>query len=198
MARYKEFNIDDAIDRAIDLFWRHGYERTSLKDLLDHLEIGRASFYNAFGDKHKLFMLALRRYLERTDETTIIQALQAETSRLATIEKIFQQVIESLANDPLQRGCFIINSAIEVAPADEEVAVLVADHAQRCEDALYDALYRAQNMQEIRQTLDLRATARFLLSTIRGMRVTGRLTHDRRVFEDIAETALTPLHKNEH
>lgn len=90
MARYKEFDIDDAIDRAIDLFWRHGYERTSLKELLDHLEIGRASFYNAFGDKHKLFMLALRRYLERTDETTIIQTLQVETSRLVTIERVFQ------------------------------------------------------------------------------------------------------------
>lgn len=193
MARYKAFDIDDAIDRAIDLFWQHGYEKTSLQDLLAHLEIGRASFYNAFEDKHNLFMLALHRYLERTDETTIIQTLQAEDSDLATIKTIFQQVIESLANDPLQRGCFIINSAIEVAPADEEVAAFVADHAQRCEDALYDTLRRAQSMQEIPQNLDVRATARFLLSTIRGMRVTGRMTHDRRIFEDIAVTALAIL-----
>jgi len=52
MARRREFDMDVAIDKATDLFWRRGYERTSLNDLLEHLGIGYASYYNAFGDKH--------------------------------------------------------------------------------------------------------------------------------------------------
>ena len=62
MARTKEFDVDAALDRAIELFWAQGYEATSLNDLLDHMEIGRQSLYDTFGDKHALFLAALDRY----------------------------------------------------------------------------------------------------------------------------------------
>lgn len=195
MARLKEFDVDVAIDEAVELFWRHGYERTSLTDLLDHLQIGRASFYNAFGDKHALFMLALRRYFEITDEVLIIQNLKNNPPSFASIEAIFQQLSDVLATDCQHRGCLIVNAAIDLAPNDKEVAAFIEDYAQRCENALYDALRHAHAANEIRQDLDLRAAARFLMATIQGMRVTARMSHDRRLFEDIANMALSTLRK---
>ena len=193
MGRQKEFDTNVAIDRAMELFWLKGYERTSLSDLLDHIEIGRASFYNAFGDKHEIFMMALRQFFVRTDEEIIIKTLEKEESRLEAIKQVFQVVTDALSGDALQRGCLIVNAAIEVAPSDEEVAVFVREYSHRCESAFYDALRRAQQYDEIPQNLDLRATARFLFSTLHGMRVTARMTRERRIFEDIASTALSAL-----
>lgn len=195
MARHKAFDTEIAVDQAMQLFWQHGYERTSLNDLLDHLGIGRASFYNAFGDKHNLFMAALKHYQSLTHDATIIDTLRESESGLMGIHHVFEQIVDNLSSDTAQRGCLLVNTAVEVAPNDEEVAAFIAENARRAEDAFYDALRRAQESHEIRADIDPRAVARFLLAAIRGMRVTGRITHDRRVFDDIARTALATLHK---
>ena len=62
MPRKKEFDVDAVLNKAMEAFWTRGYEATSLNDLLDCMQIQRASLYNAFGDKHSLFLDALRRY----------------------------------------------------------------------------------------------------------------------------------------
>ena len=66
MPRHKEFDVDAACERALDLFWRRGYEATSVNDLVDELGIGKASLYAAFGAKHQLYLAALQRYVERS------------------------------------------------------------------------------------------------------------------------------------
>jgi len=193
MARHKEFDVDAALDKAMTLFWRQGYERTSLDKLLKHMEIGRASFYNAFGDKHALFMRVLQRYQQQYNQVVIIDTLQHAASGLEGIQAVFEKVIDFLSSDSGQKGCMIVNSLIEIAPDDETVAAYVSEITQCGEDAFYDALRQAQQGGEISQEIDCRAMARFLMATIRGMRVTGRTTHDKRIFEDIATVALSTL-----
>jgi TetR/AcrR family transcriptional repressor of nem operon len=193
MARHKEFDTDIAIEKAMQLFWQRGYERTSLNDLLEHLGIGRASFYNAFGDKRALFIAVLKYYQSLTHDAIIIDTLRESESGLAGIHRVFEQIVDGLSCDTAQRGCLLVNTAVEVAPNDDEVAAFIHENARQGENAFYDALRRAQEAGEMRADIDPRATARFLLSTIRGMRVTGRITHDRSVFDDIAQTALATL-----
>jgi TetR/AcrR family transcriptional regulator, transcriptional repressor for nem operon len=194
MARHKAFDTAIAIDKAMQLFWKCGYEQTSLNDLLNHIGIGRASFYNAFGDKHTLFMTVLKCYQSLTHDVIIIDTLRKSDSGLAGIHSVFDQIVDSLASDREHRGCLLVNTAVEVAPNDDEVAALIHENTNRCESAFSDALLQAREAGEISRDIDPRATARFLLNTIRGMRVTGRTTHNRQVFDDIARVTLATLH----
>ena len=75
MARPKAFDVERALDRAVEVFWTRGYEATSLCDLLEHMEIGRQSLYDTFGDKHGLFLAALERY-RRAMSQSLLGALE--------------------------------------------------------------------------------------------------------------------------
>lgn len=193
MAGQKAFDIDLAIEKAMQLFWQRGYERTSLNDLLEYLDISRSSFYNAFNDKRTLFISVLKRYEQAVHDVIIIQTLRDHESGWQGIQRVFELVVDSLATDEAHRGCLLVNTAVEIASSDEAVASILSENALRCENAIADALRRAQETGEIAQEIDIQATARFLLSTIRGMRVTGRMSHERTVFEDIAKAALEKL-----
>jgi TetR/AcrR family transcriptional repressor of nem operon len=195
MARHKEFDVEAALDKAMTLFWQQGYERTSLHDLLKHMAIGRASFYNAFGDKHALFMRVLLRYQQRYNDVFIIDTLENANSGLEGIQAVFQRVIEVHSSDEAQKGCLLVNSLVEIAPNDDSVADYLREVNLRGEDAFYAALCDAQLAHDISSEIDCRAMARFLMATIRGMRVTGRSTHDKQVFEDIARIALAALNE---
>ena len=194
MARHKACDIENAVEKATQLFWQRGYEQTSLDDLLEHLDIGRGSFYNAFGDKRKLFMAALEHYQRLTNDVIIIDTLHQSESGLVGINRVFERIVEDLSNDPDHRGCLLINTTIELAPKDDEISGFLRDSAHRNEDAFYDALVRAQKADEISPDIEPRAMARFLLNTIRCMRVTGRITHEHTLFTEIARIALASLH----
>ncbi len=194
MARYKAFDTESAVDKATQLFWQRGYEQTSLDDLLEHLAIGRGSFYNAFGDKRKLFMAALEHYQRLTNDVIIIDTLHQSESGLVGINRVFERIVEDLSNDPDHRGCLLVNTTIELAPKDDEIAEFLRQNAHRSEDAFYEALVKAITAGEVSPDINPRAMARFLLNTIRGMRVTGRITHERELFAEIARIALTNLH----
>jgi len=93
MARHKEFDVETALDNAIDFFWKHGYGRTSLNDLLVQMGIGRASFYNAFGDKQSQ---ALKRYQKRHNKGVILDTLTQAEIGLTGIYAVFEQVVDGL------------------------------------------------------------------------------------------------------
>ncbi len=79
MARTKEFDPDAALQSALELFWRRGYEATSVADLVEHLGIGRASIYATFGNKHELYLKALDRYAEGRDAVLLAELSQPGT-----------------------------------------------------------------------------------------------------------------------
>ena len=190
MPRTKEFRPEEALDRAVQLFWCRGYEATSMRDLLDGMGIGRGSFYDTFGDKHALFLAALDRFEEvRTrwvDETL-------EDAGLGGIEEVFRRSVEGMVRWEPRRGCMLANTAVELAPHDPEVAARISRYVRRTEQALEGAVIRARAAGEIPADADPRSLARFLVTNLHGLRVLARAGTDRQSLEDAANVALGAL-----
>lgn len=172
MARTKEFDPDAALQAAMELFWAKGYEATSVADLVEHLGIGRGSLYATFGDKHQLYLAALRRYQET--QPPVVELLSQPGPVLPAIRALVERYAEEAACDTERRGCMLVNAATERLPADRQVARVVEAGWDTLETALTAALIRARAQGELSPDKDPRALARFLLVVLQGIRVVGK------------------------
>lgn len=192
MARTKEFDPDAVLQRALELFWRRGYEATSMADLVQHLGIGRASIYATFGNKHELYLKALDRYLQLRDPNPI-ELLSQPGPALPAVRALVQQYAEESACDQQRRGCLLVNAAVERLPGDPAVARRVESSWDILEAALTSALIRARAQGELADDCDPRALARLLLVVLQGLRVLGKGHPDPERLRDAAAQALTAL-----
>jgi TetR/AcrR family transcriptional regulator, transcriptional repressor for nem operon len=190
MPRTKEFEPLEALDAAMQLFWRKGYEAASMRELLDAMGIGRGSFYDTFGDKHALFLAALDRFQE-VRASWVEEVLAG--SGLEGVREVFGRTVEGLVEFEPRRGCLLANSAVELAPHDPEVAGRISRYVQRTEEAFESALIRAREAGEIPPDSDPKALARFLVNTLHGLRVLARAGSDRETLEDTVHVALRAL-----
>jgi TetR/AcrR family transcriptional repressor of nem operon len=192
MARTKEFDPDAALGAAIELFWQQGYEATSMSDLVEHLGIGRASIYATFGSKHDLYLKALDRYGERSDGQ-LLEELSRPGAALPAVRAVVRRYVEESAGEHGDRGCFITNTATELAAGDAESARLVLASWDRLETLLSSALTRARAQGELPDGQDPRTLARMLVVLLQGVRVVGKAAGDPARMRDAAEQALTIL-----
>jgi TetR/AcrR family transcriptional repressor of nem operon len=192
MARPKTFDRQEMLDKAMELFWLRGYEATSIHDLLTYLGINRQSLYDTFGDKHTLFLAALNRYEER-GKASIIATLEQPGSKKEAIEHVFRDLIQSYAQSRPRRGCFIVNSTVELAPHDPEVAACVAESFACTHKAFCRALSVAQEQGELRTEHDLESLARFLTTTMQGLHVAAKAGTDLAALHNTAKIALSVL-----
>ncbi|WP_405853509.1 TetR/AcrR family transcriptional regulator [Streptomyces sp. NBC_00090] len=190
MARTKEFNPDAALQAALDLFWARGYEATTMSDLVEHLGVGRASIYATFGNKHDLYMKAMDRYLE-TRDPEIVGELSAPGPALPAVRALVRRFAAQAATEGERlNGCFVTNSAAELAPHDPVVARRVELSWEQIETLLYGALTRARAGGELPADRDPRALARMLLVLLQGIRVVGKASTEPGRVLDAAEQAL--------
>ncbi|MFF4114895.1 TetR/AcrR family transcriptional regulator [Streptomyces sp. NPDC001714] len=190
MARTREFDIDQATDRAMDLFWRRGYAETSLQDLLQELAIGSGSFYAAFGSKEQLYVRALDRYtsLQGSD---LEKALDGTTEIRPAIRKVLSSMIEADLADPT-RGCLVVNTSTQCAE-QPAAADRVTAAIRQVESLLAGALEQAQARGEISPDKDPRKLARFLTTFVQGIRIVGQARTGREFAEDALDTAMRVL-----
>ncbi|MFD4501826.1 TetR/AcrR family transcriptional regulator [Streptomyces sp. NPDC058457] len=193
MARTKEFDPDAALLSAMELFWRRGYEATSMADLVEHLGIGRASLYATFGSKHDLYLKALDRYQEER-LPPLLRALSGPGPVLPAVRALVRQYAgESAADDLRLRGCLVTNTAAELAPHDPAAARSVERNWDRVETVLHTALVRARARGELPADRDPLALARTLLVLLQGLRLVGKASTDPARVRDAAEQALRLL-----
>ncbi|ANP54876.1 TetR/AcrR family transcriptional repressor of nem operon [Streptomyces griseochromogenes] len=193
MARTKEFDPDAALQSALELFWRRGYEATSMADLVEHLGIGRASLYATFGSKHELYLKALERY-ERSGLTRIVRELSGPGPALPAVRAVVRRYAAEAAHEELRHnGCLITNAATELAPHDPAAARQVERNWDHVETLLHSALVRAQAQGELAEIRDPLALARMLLVLMQGLRVVGKASSDPARVRDAADQALALL-----
>jgi TetR/AcrR family transcriptional repressor of nem operon len=192
MARPKAFLPDQALEHVMDLFWKQGYEGSSIEDIVQCTGLGRGSLYDTFGDKHALYLAALDRYC-LTGGTKLTTLRRQSGSVRAIFQDFFQVLIEEALADPEQRGCFLVNAALEMAPHDPEVASRVQAGLDDTREAFYHVLIRAQASGELAWTRDPHQLAHFFLNAYLGLRVLSRAHPDRRLLEDIVTTTLSVL-----
>lgn len=190
MARPREFNPDDVLETAMGVFWRKGYEATSIGDLVSATRVGRASLYAAFGGKHRLFVAALRRYQGRV-MGDLVRTLDATSSGSRAIQRVLRLAARIHATQ--RRGCLILNSAVELGPYDREVVRCVEGCFAELEAAFARALRRAHAAGELPRRHHPRHAARFLVSAVQGMGVVGRTAPGRRALRDIADVTASAL-----
>ncbi|MEV8477309.1 TetR/AcrR family transcriptional regulator [Streptomyces sp. NPDC051173] len=192
MARTKEFDPDAALQSALELFWERGYEATSLTDLVEHLGIARASLYATFGSKRELYLKALERYGEQSD-TRIVEELSQPGPALPAVRTLLRRFADEATCDDLRRGCFVTNTAVELAAHDPAAARRVGESWQGLETALVSALMRARAQGELPAGRDPVALARMLMVLMQGMRVVGKADPGPGRLRDAAAQALSLL-----
>ncbi|WP_405162321.1 TetR/AcrR family transcriptional regulator [Nocardia sp. NBC_01499] len=178
------------MDAAMRAFWIAGYEATSTQDLCDATGLGRSSIYNTFTSKHDLFERALRRYMATKNAATFAM-LDGDGSTKEKMREILWRVVHAPEDDPL--GCLVVNSTIELAPRDPEVAAALRDDQELRLSALTAVLESGRRAGEIDKTKDARELAHFINATIAGMRVAARGGVGQDALEAIAATALNAL-----
>lgn len=178
MARPKEFDVDTALQSALEVFWQKGYEATSMQDLVAAMGIQKASLYATFTDKHTLYVTALRRYQQMVLDGLTAQLSKA-SSPITAVREFLAEVAESVAGREGRRGCFCINANTELASHDTEVAEQLRAHNQRMEALLAATLERAKSQGELAKKTDCAALATFLLGIVVALNVLGkqRATH---------------------
>jgi len=192
MPRKKEFDEDELLEKAVNLFWQKGYNATSAQDLVDGLGINRSSLYNAYTDKHTLFKKSLTHYQLKQTNAMIAMLARAENAKKA-LKQIFAGLIEESVNDRLLKGCFMVNTAVELAGIDEEIGDIVNKNNKSVEDALTKLIEKGQKDGQFSSKTDARAFARFVFGNITAIKVAARTGTDRKTLQDIAEIALAAL-----
>src|SRR4051812_33498793 len=154
MPRPREFDRDQALRRAMTVFWEHGYEATSTDDLLRAMGIGRQSMYDAFGDKHRLYLEALQLY-ETEAGAELCGRIAAAPSPFAAITDHVLSIAEGTPRD-LSRGCFFVNATTELATSDPDVGAMVRADGRRGVAAFEGILKEAKRRGEVDPRLDER------------------------------------------
>lgn len=210
MPRVKEFDPEAALERALDLFWRRGYEATSLRELVEHMGIPRQSLYDTFGDKRSLFLKVLARYEEQALQNTVklLQIDEIPSHRLATDEEararavkfmrspvalrgFFETYLHEVVLDPERGSCLMANTALEVGEEDPEIRAVVRAYFQRVEEAFFAALSAGVEAGELRPSHDLRALARHLVNAFYGLGIMGRSGASRLALRQMVDVALS-------
>lgn len=192
MARKKEFDREEVLQKAMETFWCQGYEATSMDNLVKQMGINRGSLYDTFGDKRSLFLAAIAYYNDTAISQFVAKLEAPEAAKQAIIDH-FQNMIECAVADPKRRGCFVTNTAVELCPHDPDTAALIAGNLQRLENAFYTALVRARDKGEISQAKDLRALARFLTCSWQGLSVVAKVNPDLSILQDIVNAIASVL-----
>lgn len=192
MARHKEFDQDQALHKAMEVFWSRGYEAASVEDLVKHMGINRQSLYDTFGDKHTLYLQALDRYRE-VEGRKVFELLDRPGPVRKNLRHLFASVVEVSLCDKERRGCFMGNALSELAGRCKETAARTCSNMVAAEEAFYRALVRGQKEGEFRRVRDLRAVARFLYSSLQGLVLISKATRDRKTLEDVVNVTLSIL-----
>lgn len=192
MARHKEFDRDEALQRAMEVFWSRGYEAASVGELVKHMGINRQSLYDTFGDKHSLYLAALDRYRE-VEGAKMYGVLERPGPVKRALRELFDGVIEGALGGGERRGCMVGNAMSELAGRCRETAEKTCGSMAAAEEALYRALLRGKREGEIKGGRDLRAVARFLYGSLQGLILMSKATRDRKALEDVVRVTLSVL-----
>lgn len=173
MPRVKLFKEEEVLTKAMMIFWKKGYHATSIQDMVDHLGINRASLYDTFGGKKKLFNSAFDHY-RRTGNEGFKRSLDSQDGVKATLRMIFRKVIEEDVSDPDSKGCLVANTTTELLPHDLELQLVIIRHREDVEQIIYDFLLKGVQQGEISRKIDLKIMASLLYTLLTGLRVTGK------------------------
>ena len=168
MARNREFDINEALTSAMGLFWLNGYSNTSIDTLLDSMNIGKGSFYQAFDNKRDLYLQTLELY--KNQSRYFFEEISSNGKGIKRLKNYFISLIDEMyKEDFVQRGCFLCNASIENSGKDNEITEIVSSGYKEVIDKLQEIVEESQTIGEIRKDLKPEDTAHWLFSSSYGL-----------------------------
>ena len=192
MGRPREFDEDTVLEAATQRFWNNGYEATSMRDLADSTGMTTPSLYNAFGDKRAIYRLVLDRYVRLALESCAA-IFGGDGTPLRALERYFDATIEEALADNRHKGCFVVNTALEMAPHDHGFRDVVTEVFDQIEKYVRDCVAAGQRDGSILTSQPPADVARLALGTILGLRVLARTNPDRDLLTGVVRPFFTLL-----
>ncbi|ATE66833.1 TetR/AcrR family transcriptional regulator [Rhizorhabdus dicambivorans] len=166
----KNFDIDETLTRAMQTFWAHGYEATSMQDLVTATGVNRASIYATYGDKRALFLTALRKYDGEIRRRMLAELAETKTPAEA-IAAVFDKFIGQTTVPQGNWGCFLVNTALELAAHDDEISELVNAAQDEIEAFFLAMIRKGQQSGAFAADRDAKPLAHQALASLLGMLV---------------------------
>ena len=178
VGRPREFDIEQVLDAAMHAFWAKGYEATSLADLMQATGLHKGSLYQTFGDKHALFVQALKRYLEdmRRQKNALLKEAPTPLDGVTNVAHRMLDIADDDCTCP--KGCLAVNTLVELAPHDSEVQQVMAAHMQHMRRSLEETVSRAQEAGQLGRQRSPEVIAALIMTFMAGLATTlkGPLT----------------------
>jgi TetR/AcrR family transcriptional regulator, transcriptional repressor for nem operon len=187
--RPRNFDVDAAVERAMDVFWSRGYHAAALPDLLRATGLSRGSLYAAFGDKHSLFLRALDRYIADALTRMDIE-FDPRKEPIAGLRDYLAGYVDRTSGAKGRRGCLLVATAMELAGQDAEVGRRVGSFFKAMEARVADALSRAEMAGRLADGVEPASAARIFVCFVEGLRVTGKTAPARTTSQATADALL--------
>lgn len=171
--RPKQFDRDRALESALDLFWRHGYEATSLADLVEVTGAKAPTLYAEFGNKEGMFRAAVERYLQKYTTCTN-QLLEQDVPVAEIVEAYVRSSVEVFTDPDTPSGCFMVCASAALSSASDDVAQMLRKKHHAQETALKACFDRKVQQGELLAKTDTALLAKYVICTIEGMSVQAR------------------------
>ncbi|MBH5319654.1 TetR/AcrR family transcriptional regulator [Paenibacillus sp. GSMTC-2017] len=192
MGRNREFDEEKVLDTAMQLFWEKGYEATSLSDLTSKMGIQKPSIYATFGDKKELFEAALRKYT-MSRASLVRTRLQNNPSVKEAFRDFFEGVVAEESIGSISRGCFCINTMVELAPHDEKFEILTREHQMYLSVIFQEAIERGIQSGELSSDINPKALSQALIVSLIGLTVMLKSRPERSFVDNTLAVTLSLL-----
>jgi TetR/AcrR family transcriptional repressor of nem operon len=191
MGRIRRFDVEEALDVALEMFWRQGYDGTPVQALCRAMDLQPGSVYAAFGSKRDLFVAAMRRYIQ-TVSAEAVNRINSAPSGLQGLRDYFAFLVDAMVDGKRAWGCLVTNSLVEFAARDPELAGMFQLHLARLQTSFAAALARARADGELRQGAGPES-AGMLVAVVQGMNVMAKGLPGRQALQDVVDATLAGL-----
>ncbi|MBS1652212.1 MAG: TetR/AcrR family transcriptional regulator [Bacteroidetes bacterium] len=192
MPKNKKFKREHILEIASNVFKQKGYNGTSVDDILKVAGLSRSSLYDSFGDKHSLYVQSLE-YYKNIDNEKLGILNTNEANGLKKIEKLFEAVLNHLAENPNDNGCLLVNAAAEMSKQCFKTNQVICNNKSETEKLLTEWLENAQKNKEISLKKPVKQYSHFLYNTLCGLRVMSQSGADKKELKSIVDLTLSAL-----
>jgi len=192
MPRHREFDYDEKLIEARNLFWKKGYNATSMNDLVDTLKINRSSIYLTYGSKHDLFIKCLSSY-NKLKNKEYKDAASSNSDPLTAVKNMVLSVLDIILSD--DKTCLAVNSTFELARIDNEIKTILNQQTVWNLSIMEDLLQEAKNNGTLPADKDPKVWAHFILMSISSIWYTHTLFTDSKLTKQMTEILLETITK---
>jgi AcrR family transcriptional regulator len=188
MPRNKSYEREEVLERAMETFWKNGYEATSVRDLEREMGINQFSIYSSFTSKKNLFLEALKKYRQYVAEKSF-GPIMNEGATLSDISNFMHDFIRVSTQGDVKRGCLVVNTAGEVGSSDEDIARALRAYFEFVKEIIAGVIRNAITAGELSQGIDVEKYSSYLLGVFQGLSVAAKTLPERQL-HDFADVSM--------